>query len=218
MSILNYEEMTLESDTFQAARETFNLMMQKLFRKMEQSDMDEGSIDLKISIELNEDFVPQEDGTTVRIKKPLIKHKISTVVPVKDSADGKRDTGMCLVYDEKLKRYVLKYVSTGGQMNIFDMEQQAENDADIVDSETPAVEGQPTYFLPDNQANEESEEPQEEEQDGESDGMMTVPDNVDEETDTDVPSGDYDSTDDSGMQLPFSEGDDDYPYDDPMEE
>ena len=91
MSILNYEEMTLESDTFQAARETFNLMMQKLFRKMEQSDMDEGSIDLKISIELNEDFVPQEDGTTVRIKKPLIKHKISTVVPVKDSADGKRD-------------------------------------------------------------------------------------------------------------------------------
>lgn len=83
MSILNYEEMTLESDTFQAARETFNLMMQKLFRKMEQSDMDEGSIDLKISIELNEDFVPQEDGTTVRIKKPLIKHKISTVVPVK---------------------------------------------------------------------------------------------------------------------------------------
>lgn len=192
MSILNYEEMTLESDTFQAARETFNLMMQKLFRKMEQSDMDEGSIDLKISIELNEDFVPQEDGTTVRIKKPLIKHKISTVVPVKDSADGKRDTGMCLVYDEKLKRYVLKYVSTGGQMNIFDMEQQAENDADIVDSETPAVEGQPTYFLPDNQAN--------------------------EETDTDVPSGDYDSTDDSGMPLPFSEGDDDYPYDDPMEE
>lgn len=183
MSILNYEEMTLESDTFQAARETFNLMMQKLFRKMEQSDMDEGSIDLKISIELNEDFVPQEDGTTVRIKKPLIKHKISTVVPVKDSADGKRDTGMCLVYDEKLKRYVLKYVSTGGQMNIFDMEQQAENDADIVE-----------------------------------DGMMTVPDNVDEETDTDVPSGDYDSTDDSGMPLPFSEGDDDYPYDDPMEE
>lgn len=55
-------------------------------------------------------------------------------------------------------------------------------------------------------------------QDGESDGMMTVPDNVDEETDTDVPSGDYDSTDDSGMPLPFSEGDDDYPYDDPMEE
>ena len=36
MSILNYEEMTLESDTFQAARETFNLMLQKLFKKMEQ--------------------------------------------------------------------------------------------------------------------------------------------------------------------------------------
>lgn len=33
MSILNYEEMTLESDTFQAARETFNLMLQKLFKR-----------------------------------------------------------------------------------------------------------------------------------------------------------------------------------------
>ena len=175
-------------------------------------------IDLKISIELNEDYVPQDDGTTVRIKKPLIKHKISTVVPVKDSADGKRDTGMCLVYDEKLKRYVLKYVSTGGQMNIFDMEQQAENDADIVDSETLAIEGQPTYFLPDNQVDEESEEPQEEEQDSETDGIMTVPDNVDGETDADVPSGGYGSTDDSGMPLPFSEDDDDYPYDEPMEE
>lgn len=218
LSILNYEEMTLESDTFQAARETFNLMLQKLFKKMEQSEMDEGSIDLKISIELNKDYVPQDDGTTVRIKKPLIKHKISTVVPVKDSIDGKRDTGMCLVYDEKLKRYVLKYVSTGGQMNIFDMEQQAESDADIVDSETPAIEGQPTYFLPDNQANEESEEPQEEAQDGGTDDIMTVPDNVDEETDTDVPSGGYGSTDDSGMPSPFSEDDDDYPYDEPMEE
>lgn len=217
MSILNYEEMTLESDTFQAARETFNLMLQKLFKKMEQLDMDEGSIDLKISIELNEDYVPQDDGTTVRIKKPLIKHKISTVVPVKDSADGKRDTGMCLVYDEKLKRYVLKYVSTGGQMNIFDMEQQAENDADIVDSEAPAIEG-PTYFLPDNQTDAESEELQEEEQNNETDGIMTVPDNVDGETDTDVPSGGYGSTDDSGMPLPFSEDDDDYPYDEPMEE
>lgn len=139
-------------------------------------------------------------------------------MPVKDSADGKRDTGMCLVYDEKLKRYVLKYVSTGGQMNIFDMEQQAENDADIVDSETLAIEGQPTYFLPDNQVDEESEEPQEEEQDSETDGIMTVPDNVDGETDADVPSGGYGSTDDSGMPLPFSEDDDDYPYDEPMEE
>ena len=32
MSILNYEEMTLESDTFQAARETFILMLHNLFR------------------------------------------------------------------------------------------------------------------------------------------------------------------------------------------
>ena len=70
--------------------------------------MDEGSIELKISIELKEDFVPRENDTTVIIKKPLIKHKISTVVPVKDSANGKQDIGMELVYDKELMRYVLR--------------------------------------------------------------------------------------------------------------
>lgn len=132
--------------------------------------------------------------------------------------DSIADAKNTVAYLRNLKRYVLKYVSTGGQMNIFDMEQQAENDADIVDSETPAIEGQPTYFLPDNQTDAKSEEPQEEEQNSETDGIMTVPDNVDEETDTDVPSGGYGSTDDSGMPLPFSEDDDYYPYDEPMEE
>lgn len=170
MGILNYEEMTLESDTFQTARETFNLMMQKLLKKMEQSDMDEGSIELKISIELKEDFVPRENDTTVIIKKPLIKHKISTVVPVKDSANGKQDIGMELVYDT---------------------EQSA--DSDVV-SVVPAIEQTGGYFLPDNQVNEQESE-----------------------NDADVPNGDYESTDDSGMPLPFNEGNDDYPYDEPEE-
>ena len=194
MGILNYEEMTLESDTFQTARETFNLMMQKLLKKMEQSDMDEGSIELKISIELKEDFVPRENDTTVIIKKPLIKHKISTVVPVKDSANGKQDIGMELVYDKELMRYVLKHVSTGGQMSIFDMEDTEQSaDSDVV-SVVPAIEQTGGYFLPDNQVNEQESE-----------------------TDADVPNGDYESTDDSGMPLPLNEGNDDYPYDEPEE-
>lgn len=214
----NYEEMRIESDVFATARENFDLLMQRLFKSMEKNNSDEGSITLKVDLQISQDWVPDGKGGSIEINKPVIKHKVSIAVPVKDSMDGKRDTGMRLVYDENLKRYVLKYVSTGGQMNIFDMEQQAENDADIVDSETPAIEGQPTYFLPDNQTDAKSEEPQEEEQNSETDGIMTVPDNVDEETDTDVPSGGYGSTDDSGMPLPFSEDDDYYPYDEPMEE
>ena len=100
--------------------------------------------------------------------------------------------------------------------------QKWQHDRNTVDKAENTVDEFPAQTTEENITSQEpaesEEEPQEEEQDGESDGMMTVPDNVDEETDTDVPSGDYDSTDDSGMPLPFSEGDDDYPYDDPMEE
>lgn len=154
---MNYEELTLCSDTFQSMRDDFDLLLQKLFQKMETSKSLEGSIDLKITIEIKEDFILQDDGTNKRIEKPILKHRINTVVPVKDSADGKKDTGMELVYDNDLRRYVLKYVSTGGQMSIFDMEDTEQNvDGNVVDA-TPAIQQAGGYFLLGNSANEETE-------------------------------------------------------------
>ncbi|MGN0400001.1 MAG: hypothetical protein ACI4EO_07730 [Blautia sp.] len=124
MELQNYQELTLETDIFQQARETFNLLFQKLLKKMEQNNSEEGSITLKVDVEVSTDWVPDGEGGSDEIRKPVLKHKVSTTVPVKDSLDGKKDTGMNLVYDEELKRYVLKFVSSGGQMNIFDKEVQ----------------------------------------------------------------------------------------------
>ena len=159
--IRNYEEITLDSDTFQGIRENFDLLFQRLFKKMEQVNSDEGSITLKIDVTMQEDFVPDENGVNRAIHKPVIKHKISTAVPVKDSFDGKKETGMDLVYDEDLKRYVLRYVNVGGQRSIFD----------------------PDFMLPDN-ADGEPEDAQEADS-----GMIDVPDEENPDGDFMTPQG-----------------------------
>ena len=99
MGIKNWQEITLDSETFDNARENFNLLLQRLFQKMEQNNSDEGTITLKVDISMKDDYITDEEGKAKRILKPILKHKVSTAVPVKDSFDGKKDTGMEIVYD-----------------------------------------------------------------------------------------------------------------------
>lgn len=87
---------------------------------MEKNNSDEGSITLKVDLQMSQDWVPDGKGGSIEINKPVIKHKVSIAVPVKDSMDGKKDAGMNLVWDEELKRYVLKYINEGGQQSLFD--------------------------------------------------------------------------------------------------
>lgn len=116
----NYEEMKIEGDVFATARENFDLLMQRLFASMEKNNSDEGSITLKVDIQMKQDWVPDGVGGSTEVNKPVIKHKVTIAVPVKDSMDSKKDTGMNLVWDEELNRYVLRYINEGGQMSLFD--------------------------------------------------------------------------------------------------
>lgn len=109
----NWQEITLESDTFSKAREDFNFMFQKLLKRMYKNESIEGSITLKINVDMKYDFVIGEDGETQRVDKPVFIHKIDTTVPLKDSNRGKNETGMVLVYDEELGRYILEFDATG---------------------------------------------------------------------------------------------------------
>lgn len=147
MGTLNYEEITIESDVFQQARENFDMLLQRLFKKMEQNGSDEGSIALKVDINMETAWVDTKDGQE-EIHRPTLKHKVTTAVPVKDSFDGKRDTGMNLVYDEELKRYVLKYVSVGGQRSIFDDDFQKNMNRPTEDTESAPGLPCPSNILP----------------------------------------------------------------------
>lgn len=143
MNIQNYQELTLESDTFEQVRNTFDTLLQRLFQKMEKNESDEGSITLKVDVNIISDSMDDGEGNHRIIHRPIMKHKITTSVPVKDSFDGKKDTGMALEYDEELKRFVLKYVSEGGQMSMFDKEFQENDDAgeNKMPSEVDIVDG-----------------------------------------------------------------------------
>lgn len=143
MEIENWQEITIESDCFQEARDNFDVLLQRLLKRMEQNNSDEGSITLKVNINLITDFVSDENGKAQRIRIPVLKQNVQSTVPVKDSFDGKQETGMELIYDEKLGRYVLKHVSEGGQRSIFDPDF-----ADIINGEATVVNEQPA--LPDN--------------------------------------------------------------------
>lgn len=100
MAITNYEEMSITSPAFNTVREAFDVALQRLLKKMEKSKMDEGQIALNITV-TNEDVFTDGDAelgdTDGPEKKPVLKYKITTTVPIKDTDDGKADTGMALV-------------------------------------------------------------------------------------------------------------------------
>lgn len=122
MAIQNYEEMSITSPAFNTVREAFDIALQRLLKKMEKSKMDEGQIALNVTV-TNEDVFADGDAelgdTDGPEKKPVLKYKITTTVPIKDTDDGKTDTGMALVWDKDLGRYVLIYMATN-QTSMYD--------------------------------------------------------------------------------------------------
>lgn len=208
----NYEEMKIESDVFTTARENFDLLMQRLFKSMEKNNSDEGSITLKVDLQMKQDWVPDGKGGSVELNKPVIKHKVSIAVPVKDSMDGKKDAGMNLVYDEELKRYVLKYINEGGQQSLFDpdYEENLKGSAASEQDESTMLPG-PSNALPDYDGAIEVEHT---EADSAEDAENKPDADTDEENtdweETNAPEGDTEASD--------SVEDDDYEYDDSEEE
>ncbi len=115
----NNEVMKLENTAFDEARESFNIILQRLFDDMEKNESNEGNITLKVSLELLRDMIPNRYGEITEVNRPLIKYKVSSAVPIKETLDGMKDTGMNLIWDASLKKYVLKHID-GEQRSLFD--------------------------------------------------------------------------------------------------
>ena len=115
----NFEELTIESPVFAQVRSDFDALIQKLFANMEKNESIEGSLTVKIDLKLDSEWMECGRGVQ-QIRRPIIGHKATISVPVQENITGKRKTGMNLVWDDDLKRYVLKYVSEGGQRSMFD--------------------------------------------------------------------------------------------------
>lgn len=137
----NYEEVSLQSDVFEQARRDFDRLLQKLFRTMENNESKEGSITLKVNVQTEKTPAHDEYGVYFEAHKPTIEHVITTTVPLKDKANGKKNTGMNLVWDSELGRYVLRYVPEEGQRSMFDddFEENLKNESSEIAETAPEL-------------------------------------------------------------------------------
>lgn len=189
MATKDYKELSLDSDVFSGARTNFDLLMQELLEKMKTAESEEGSITLKVDLTLIDDIVDNNDGTVREIRRPVIKHKVTTSVPLKNSLDSKNDIRMDLQWDDELRRYVLKNITGGTQRSIFDPDFE-----DTLKSDSNEESGGNALPGPNN--------------------ALPAPESKDEQLDTDfidVP----DEEPDMGTDEAES---DDYDYDEPTEE
>jgi hypothetical protein len=138
----NIQELVIEDEIFEEARNNFNRVLQRLFRNMIDSGSSDGSITLKIDVGLKREYIPNYDpdveGESREIQKPNFDHKVSSTVTVKDELKGNKNPEMELIWDEDLQMYVLAYISNTSQRSIFDKDQpwnQDEAGQDVIEND-----------------------------------------------------------------------------------
>lgn len=124
MVLNNTKELFLEDETFDGARQNFNVVMQRLFKSMIDSESEEGSITLKIDVAMKTEFIPNNDPDSDKESRmvllPAFAHKVTSTVTVKEEMKGAQNPNMELVWDDKSKSYKLQYISNTEQRTIFD--------------------------------------------------------------------------------------------------
>lgn len=148
----NSQDLVIEDSTFEEARQNFNRVLQRLFKNMLDGNSTEGSITLKIEVDLERNFIPNYDpdieGETREIQIPKFKHKVSSSITVKDELTGNKNPEMQLVWDDERKMYVLAYISETDQRTIFDKDAPwNQQEGEVVEADQNRI-GASTPLLP----------------------------------------------------------------------
>lgn len=140
----NYEEFTLNGDAFADLRNDFDGMLQKLLLMMDTNHSEDGAISIKVGITNVPTCVELGDDEAQEVSKPVITYKIEYTVPVKESKQGARDTGMQLVFDKETRQFVLKYMQNA-QRSLYDDDLQEQASTDTAQSNGPMMLESPDY-------------------------------------------------------------------------
>ena len=90
-------ELSLRGDTFTPVVEAFDRRLMATLDRMRKQGLQEGSITLRINIELWKQFPIDEDGQEHEIFVPTFDHEVSSQIVQKDKASGKIDEDFVLV-------------------------------------------------------------------------------------------------------------------------
>ena len=90
-------ELSLKGDTFTPVVEAFDRRLLATLDRMRKQGLQEGSITLRLNIELWKQFPIDEDGQEHEVFVPSFEHEVSSQIVQKDKASGKIDEDFVLV-------------------------------------------------------------------------------------------------------------------------
>ena len=90
-------ELSLKGDTFTPVVEAFDRRLLATLDRMRKQGLQEGSITLRLNIELWKQFPIDEDGQEHEVFVPTFEHEVSSQIVQKDKASGKIDEDFVLV-------------------------------------------------------------------------------------------------------------------------
>ena len=125
----------INDECFDSMREDADLILQRLLADMVDKRSQSGSMTIKIDVTLLTEFINDYDqfgglcGGHDALK-PMFEHKISSVVQIKNDTKGQSYSEYLeLHYDEESKQYILVPIQGAQQMNMFEEQVVAEEDA-----------------------------------------------------------------------------------------
>lgn len=119
-------ELSLRGDTFTPVVEAFDRRLLATLDRMRKQGLQEGSITLRINIELWKQFPIDEDGQEHEIFVPTFDHEVSSQIVQKDKASGKIDEDFVLVRGAD----GLPALVSRDSENLFDMVERKEAGSD----------------------------------------------------------------------------------------
>ena len=119
-------DLSLKGDTFTPVVESFDRRLLATLDRMRKQGLKEGSIMLKLSIDLEQEFPIDEDGQEHEVFVPTFEHEVSSQIVKKDKASGKIAEDLVLVRGAD----GLPALVSRDSENLFDMVERMEAEGD----------------------------------------------------------------------------------------
>ena len=120
-------DLSLKGDTFTPVVEDFDRRLLATLDRMRRQKLTEGSITLKISIDLEQEFPIDEDGQEHEVFVATFEHEVSSQIVQKDKTSGKIDEDFVLVRGAD----GLPALVSRDSENLFDMVERKEAGSDV---------------------------------------------------------------------------------------
>lgn len=128
--MMKYDKLTINSEIFDKMCEDFNAILQNTVAKMIESKNSSADISVTLSLDLYDKYINYEEILNEVYTKPIVEHKVSSVIKRKTEKKGLSEGEYAIMWDEESKSYVLKKVEdiqTNLTDNIYRADEKSEN-------------------------------------------------------------------------------------------